>query len=385
MQKRVIYLDNAATTPVDPKYKDVIDEYLYSSYGNAGSPHILGRKSRQAIERARGKVASAIGCEDSKLLFTSSGSEANSLAILGMAEYLKSHNKTHILCSEYEHHSVLNCMNKLSYMGFDVEFLDVSKGRVLPSTLQNKIRPNTGMVSVMYVNNEIGTSNDIRKLSEICHGSGTLLHSDCVQAAGIRLLDVDYLGVDLMTVSGHKIHAPKGVGCLFARNLSYINNLICGGGQEFGLRPGTENVSYIAAFGDAMHNACVNWENNLATSKLLISTFIRELMAITLEHIGETRIMFNQDEFTSKICSIRFDGVDAETLVLMLGDRNVFVSAGAACSSNIMEPSHVLKSIGLSDDQARSTIRVSFSEQNTAEEVAIAAKEIMECVSILKS
>lgn len=385
MAKRLVYLDNAATTPVDPKYKDTIDEYLYASYGNAGSPHILGRKARQVIDRAREKIAVSFGCRPDNIVFTSSGSEANSLGILGVANHLRSRNRTHVLCSEYEHSSVLNSMKRLEEYGFDVEVLSVHDHTISPQQLQERIRPETGLVSVMYINNEIGSVNDISALSKVCHESGVLFHSDCVQAAGIRSLDVDSLGVDMLTVSGHKIHAPKGVGCLFVRTPSLLDGLICGGDQEFGLRPGTENVSFIAAFGDALHEACTMWEENLNTTRRLIVAFMGELAAASLARISTFEFKSNSDCCTSKIRSLQFDGVDAETLVLMLSDRGVFVSAGAACSSNHMNPSHVLTAIGLSEAEARSTIRVSFSPSNTIDDVVFAAKKIVECVDILRS
>lgn len=378
----MIYLDSASTTSVSTKYKEIIDKYLYENYGNAGSIHSLGIKSKEAIEKARNQIAEAVNTEKENVIFTSSGSEANSLAIVGLISYLKYINKTHIITSKYEHHSVLNAFQALRQEGFDVTYLDIVGGQVSIDDLRSAIRTNTGLVSIMYVNNEIGTKNNVQEFYNICKQNDIMFHCDCVQALGVEKIDMQEIA-DFISISGHKIHAPKGIGALCANNKYKLSNIIFGGEQEFGIRPGTENVAAIAAFGQAASEASEVQPKVLSKLFELSNAFDKELRdSCSSENI---KMHYSIEDVTKipKIRSVRFDDIDANTLVLFLSNNDVFVSAGSACSSHSNLPSHVLKSIGLTDEEAKSTIRISFSDENTVEEVIEAARIIVRSVKLL--
>lgn len=376
----MIYLDNAATTGVDTSFKDIIDRYLYDDYGNAGTYHELGLNAKKAINAAREQTAKAMMTEQKNIIFTSGGSEANTLAILGLAEYLRERGRKHIITSLYEHESVLNSVKELERMGFEISYCKTPAGVVSPSEIRSLMRADTGLVSVMFVNNEIGTKNDVESIYHECKTRGILFHSDCVQAFGTENVILDETA-DMISVSGHKIHAPKGTGCLAVNNPEILRNIIYGGEQEYGLRPGTENVPGIAAFGMAVEKACrlrgLN-TTNIEASSLVFTTRLN----LQKRELG---LHYNIQNKTARILSIRFDGIDAQTLVLLLSNKGVCVSAGAACSSLESHPSHVLKAIGLSDEEARSTIRVSFSDRTTGMEAYDAAEIMKGCVRELKN
>lgn len=380
----MIYLDNASTTQVDVRMKSLIDNYLYENYGNAGSVHSFGAESKKAIDRAREQVATSLSTSQENVIFTSCGSESNTLAIVGLANHLKSLNLTHIITTKYEHHSVLNAMKEMERRGFDVTYLDTPNGLVKYDDFVASVRDNTGLVSIMYVNNELGTKNDIEPIYKFCKKREILFHSDCVQAVGTEKIELGKTA-DMVSVSGHKIHAPKGIGCLCTLYKNFLSNTIFGGQQEFGIRPGTENVANIVAFGQAMQNLCENKEQIATRIDVVSLGFGGRLLQLSEERgfkfVCNTSTIHN----TPKILSLRFDNIDAETLVIMLGERGVCVSAGSACSSHSSEPSHVLKAIGLTDEQARSTVRVSFSEYNTVTEAHKAAEIFADCVSLLKN
>lgn len=379
----MIYLDSASTTEVASELKETIDRYLYTDYGNPGNLHSLGQKSKNTIETARKQISDSLGCSPDSIIFTSSGSEANTLAIIGLTQYLKRTGLRHIITTKYEHHSVLNAMKEMEGRGFDVTYLDVASGVISLDDIKPSVRRETGLISIMYVNNEIGTINDIKTIYSFCQKKGILFHSDCVQALGSELIEMNAMA-DMISLSGHKIHAPKGVGCLCVKDKEALSNIIFGGEQEYGLRPGTENVPAIAAFGEAVCHACA--DKNRVTDKLIqISThFKQEISQLCQEESLHMQFNARPAAVSPKICSLRFKGIDADTLVLLLSSRGVCVSAGSACSSHSLLPSHVLKAIGLTDEEARSTIRASFSEYNTVIEVRKAAKIIVECVKILK-
>lgn len=380
----MIYLDNASTTQVDVRMKSLIDNYLYENYGNAGSVHSFGAESKKAIDRAREQVATSLSTSQENVIFTSCGSESNTLAIVGLANHLKSLNLTHIITTKYEHHSILNAMKEMERRGFGVTYLDTPNGLVKYDDFVASVRDNTGLVSIMYVNNELGTKNDIEPIYKFCKKREILFHSDCVQAVGTEKIELGKTA-DMVSVSGHKIHAPKGIGCLCTLYKNFLSNTIFGGQQEFGIRPGTENVANIVAFGQAMQNLYENKEQIVTRIDVVSLGFGGRLLQLSEERgfkfVCNTSTIHN----TPKILSLRFDNIDAETLVIMLGERGVCVSAGSACSSHSSEPSHVLKAIGLTDEQARSTVRVSFSEYNTVTEAHKAAEIFADCVSLLKN
>ena len=380
----MIYLDNASTTQVDTSVKNLIDKYLYENYGNAGSVHSFGAESKRAVDVARNQIATSLITSQENVIFTSCGSEANTLAIVGLANHLQSFNLNHIITTKYEHHSVLNAMKEMERRGFEVTYLDVPNGLVQFNDFVAAVRDNTGLVSIMYVNNELGTKNDIKPIYEFCKKREILFHSDCVQAIGTETIELGKTA-DMVSISGHKIHAPKGVGCLCTLYKDFLSNTIFGGQQEFGIRPGTENVASIVAFGQAMQNLSENKEQISTRIDVVSLGFGGRLLQLSEELGFKFECNTSTNRNTSKILSLRFNNIDAETLVIMLGERGVCVSAGSACSSHSSEPSHALKAIGLTDEQARSTIRVSFSEYNTVAEAHEAAEIVADCVSLLSS
>lgn len=380
----MIYLDNASTTQVDTSVKNLIDKYLYENYGNAGSVHSFGAESKRAVDVARNQIATSLITSQENVIFTSCGSEANTLAIVGLANHLQSLNLNHIITTKYEHHSVLNAMKEMERRGFEVTYLDVPNGLVQFNDFVAAVRDDTGLVSIMYVNNELGTKNDIKPIYEFCKKREILFHSDCVQAIGTETIELGKTA-DMVSISGHKIHAPKGVGCLCTLYKDFLSNTIFGGQQEFGIRPGTENVASIVAFGQAMQNLSENKEQISTRIDVVSLGFGGRLLQLSEELGFKFECNTSTNRNTSKILSLRFNNIDAETLVIMLGERGVCVSAGSACSSHLSEPSHALKAIGLTDEQARSTIRVSFSEYNTVAEAHEAAEIVADCVSLLSS
>ena len=373
----MIYLDNAATTMVDPAFKDVIDEFLYNNYGNANSNHVAGIEPSFAVDYARGNAAKFFNGNKDDVIFTSGGSEANTLAIVGLANYLKSIKKCHIITTKYEHHSVLNAMKEMERRGFLVTYLDVPDGVADIDQLKMELREDTGLVSVMYVNNEVGTINNVKEIYKLCRSNDTIFHSDCVQAAGTFELDQAEVA-DLMSVSGHKFHAPKGIGCLYTKFRDKMTPIIFGGEQEGGKRGGTENVAFIAAFGDALEKTRINMTANNDKMRELALEFLDKLSQKECSKISQSTIA---DAVTvNKIISMRFDGIDSETLINMLSSRGVCISAGSACSSHQVQPSHVLKAIGLTNAEASSTIRVSFSDLTTSKEITEFIDILDECV-----
>lgn len=316
----MIYLDSAATSQIDKRVLDAMMPYLENQYGNPGSIHILGRASKAAIDKARGQVANLIGCTPEQVVFTSGGSESNSTVFSGVKDYLLSSGKKHILVSAVEHDSVIKAAQRLIKDGFYVEFIPVScDGVVSVADIERRLRPDTGLVSVMYVNNETGSVNPVEEIGALCLKRGILFHTDCVQAAPCCEIDVGKIGCDFLSISSHKIHGPKGVGALFIKEQGVLSPLVYGGAeQEHGMRGGTENVA-------------------------------------------------------------------GETLLLMLDGQEVCMSAGSACRSHEKEPSHVLTAMGLSAEEARSSIRVSFSRMNDVDEVSRAANMLANDIATLRA
>lgn len=384
----MVYLDNAATTKPSPNVIEKAMLYMTEEFGNASSIYPLGARARQAIEKARCQVANAIGAEPNQIIFTSGGTEANNLAISGILDYLHDIDRTEIVTSRVEHESVLRAVEKACIKGqFHSRFLPVnSNGSVETDNITSEISSKTGLISLMYVNNEVGAVSPVKEIAKLCHERGILFHTDCVQALGTIKIDVKEIGCDMMSVSAHKIRGLKGVGALYVRTPALLKPMIVGGsGQEFGKRSGTENVMGIVAFGQACEDLAeesADFPFVIASKK---SLFLRTLTKKLHEHNilecfhDNAKSQFNQ----SKIINFRFDGVDAETLILLLAESNVMVSAGSACHSHESVPSRVLLEIGLSPDQARNSIRVSFFGHETDEEIGFAACAIADGVKIL--
>lgn len=378
----MIYLDSAATTQIAPEVFEAMEPWIRSDFYNAGTTYSGGRLAKQAVEDARLKLARMFNSTPEHIIFTSGGSEGNSFSFLSAAKRLKRTGKNHILVSSVEHDSVKNAAKALITDGFDVEFLPVCRGgSVKIEALQQAIRPDTGLVSVMYVNNETGAVNLIEQISELCSSRGILFHSDCVQAAGLLPLDSERISFDYATISAHKFHGPKGIGCVYVRNPEKETPLIWGGQeQELGLRGGTENVPAIVGAGVA---AELLYERISEIQEVLWSHRIHfwERVAGSLG----TVVRFNgQWMAPSKVINITVSGVDADTLVLLLDANGVCVSAGSACRSHEQKPSETLLAMGLTPEEARSSVRISFSELNTTEELSQASDIFIRCVCILK-
>ena len=379
----MIYLDNAATTKVSDEVLTAMMPYFTKQYGNPSSIHIAGQAASAAVERARSRIAKTINTNPENIIFTSGGTEANNLALLGVSNSLEKQGKRHIIATITEHKSVISCMKQLFYKGFEITWLTPNKeGEYSFADVVSAIRKDTGLITMMGVNNELGTRNDIHTVAAYCYINNILFHTDCVQAYGNIDIDTKVIKADFISVSGHKIHAPKGVGFLYARNKELLNPHMLGGSQEFGLRAGTENVPSIVGLGIAAESAYNNLQNggNLHYQKLR-----QKFLSIIEKGLGEYGYYLNGNSWhCSKTLNMFLPDIDGETLLLLLSSKGVCVSAGSACNAHNAEPSYVLKGIGLSDKDARSSIRVSFSKDTTLDEVEEGARIIVESVKELR-
>lgn len=382
----MIYLDNAATTPIDPAVLEAMMPYLTTEYGNPGGLYTLGRSANAAVQTAREQVAHFIKASPEQVIFTSGGSEANNLVFFGIEDYLKARGKTHILVSSIEHDSVLKAAQSLKENCFTVERIPPLLGAatIAVEDICQMIRPETGLVSVMYANNETGDISNVFDIGRACHSEGVLFHTDCVQAAGCIDLNTQIMPCDFLSISSHKIHGPKGVGALFVRDRSLMTPLIYGGSsQEFGLRGGTENVAGIVGFG----KACELAQEHIHDKSDVESVF-RTVIGEAIRNKRIRGIHINGKVYTDhiwKTLSITVDDVDAQTLLLLLDANGVCASAGSACCSHDNIPSHVLTAIGLTDKQARETLRFSFSRMTSRKEAIQAAEIFVRCVETARS
>ena len=371
-----IYLDNSATTKPAKKVLKAMKPYFYQVFGNESSSHSFGRDASVAVEKARAQVAKAINANTSSIYFTSSGSESNSFAIVGLAKANQEKGK-HIITSKIEHDSILNACKALEKEGFSVTYLAPnSLGEIEPETLEKAMTPDTVLVSIMTVNNEIGTINNIKKLAEIAHAHGSLFHTDAVQAFGILNLDTKELNVDALSASGHKIYGPKGSAFLFVKNSVKIDNIIYGGNQEFGKRGGTANTACIVGLGEATQIAHENMSKNTKTLASLRTYLIEKLK----ENFGDKIIINgNPKNCTPAIVSISFKNVDANIVLISLDRNGIAVSRGSACTAGSSEPSYVISAIG-KEDYASKTVRFSLSVHTTKKELDRAINELKKIV-----
>ena len=378
----MIYLDNAATTRMHPEVLDAMMPYLTESYGNPGSLHTFGREAAAAVDRAREQAAAFMGCDPSQIIFTSGGSEGNNLVVSGVLPELRRRGRTELLVSAIEHESLLMAAKASIKEEFHLSLVKpYYDGEIMPDAVRKAMRPGTGFVSVMAANNETGVLNDVNTICGHCHNNDVLFHTDAVQAAGTE--DLREIHCDFMTVSSHKIHGPKGVGALFAADPSMLSPLIYGGAeQENGLRGGTENVAGIVGFGKACEIAAKHRAENREKLKTLRDAFVRTLK-LDLAY-GDFYVNGCCALKTPKVVSLFFPGIDAQTLLLTLDASGVCVSAGSACTAHESVPSHVLTAMDMSEEEARSTIRVSFSADNTGEEVVCAARTVASAVKLLR-
>lgn len=362
---RYVYADNAATTPVSKKVVEAIIPYMTEHYGNPSSLYEVGQVAFRAVRTARQQVAAALGAGENEIYFTSGGSEADNWAIKGAAALGAKKGKKHLITTKIEHHAVLHTMASLEKEGFTVTYLDVyENGIVKPEDVEKAITDETCLVTVMYANNEIGTVQPIAEIGEICKNKGVLFHTDAVQAVGHLKIDVKEQNIDMLSLSGHKFHATKGVGALYCRKGIVLPNLIEGGAQERGKRAGTENVPGIVGLGVAITEMCESIDENFRKVKAL-----RDRLFEGASKISHSRINGDKENRLPGNFSMCFEGVEGESLLLMLDMKGVCASSGSACTSGSLDPSHVLLAIGLKHEVAHGSLRLSLSENNTQEDV----------------
>ena len=367
------YFDNAATTKVRDEALNAMLPFLKDGYGNPSSFHAMGREARTAVENARNEIAKTINAAPDEIIFTSGGTEANNLALKGIARRAKFRGKTHIITSAFEHHAVLHPLKTLEKDGFSLTVLPVSPdGFVDPAAVSEAIREDTALVSIMYANNEVGTVQPIAEIGKICREKGVIFHTDAVQAFGHCEIDVKAQNIDALSISGHKIYAPKGVGALYLKKGVNAAPLIEGGAQERFRRSGTESVPLIVAFGEAAKLAMAEMkEQNVKMLKKR-----DKLMDFILNEIPKTRLNGDRNRRLPGNVNISFDGIEGESILLWLDLNGVCASSGSACTSGSLDPSHVLLALGLPHETAHGSIRFSFGRFNTDEDVDFVIKTL---------
>ncbi len=375
-----IYLDYAATSPVLPEVLDAMLPFFMSCFGNPSGIHENGRETRKAVEQARREVAETLGAESREIVFTSGGSESDNLAIEGTAFALRQKGN-HIITSQIEHHAVLNTCRWLEKQGFRVTYLPVdASGLVDPDSVRDAIGNDTVLVSIMTANNEIGTVEPVSEIGEICREKGVLFHTDAVQAIGMMNIHAAEINADLISLSAHKFHGPKGTGALYIRKGTKLESLIHGGAQERGLRAGTENVPGIVGMGKAITVAAKEREENQQRIRELRDQMIR----IVLERIPGSQLNGHPEKRLANNCHFSFAGIESEALLLRLDLAGISVSGGSACTSGSMEPSHVLQAIGLKDEMLKSGIRMTMGRETTREEIEKTAEKMSEIIADLR-
>ena len=376
-----VYADNAATTAVSKTAVDAMMPYLTTSYGNPSSLYSFAQDAKEALEDARATVAGIIGAEPKEIYFTSGGSEADNQAIVSMAKFGAIKGKKHIISTKFEHHAVLHTLKQLEKQGYEVTLLDVHEdGIVRLEDVEAAIREDTALVTIMFANNEIGTVQPIREIGELCRAKKIPFHTDAVQAAGHMPLNVVDMNIDLLSMSGHKFHAPKGVGVLYAKRGLPLFNIIEGGAQERGKRAGTENIPGIVALAAALKESVDNMEAN--TAKIIP---MRDKLFAELSKIPHSKINCLLEHHVPGTVNMCFEGIEGESLLLLLDAKGVCASSGSACTSGSLDPSHVLLSLGLPHEVAHGSLRLSIGEYNTMEEIDHIIKVVPEVVSYLRS
>ena len=376
----MIYMDNAATTKMSRAAIDAMLPYLDGVYGNPSSLHSEGQRAAEALFSAREKIAKCLGAAPAEITFTSGGSESDNQAIISAARLGQKRGKKHIISTAFEHHAVLHTLEKLKKEGFEITLLDVHEnGLVTAEQIKEAIRPDTCLVTVMYANNEIGTIQPISEIGKVCREAGVIFHTDAVQAVGHLHIDVQKDNVDMLSLSAHKFHGPKGIGALYAKRGILISSIIDGGAQERGKRAGTENIPAIMGMAAALEQACENIDKNTASLTALRDRLISGLSEIphsSLNGDAKCRLPGN--------VSFCFEGIEGESLLLLLDDKGVCASSGSACTSGSLDPSHVLLAIGRPHDVAHGSLRLSLSEENTEEDVEYVISAVKEVAGYLR-
>ena len=376
-----IYADHAATTRMSPAAVGAMLPYLEEIYANPSSLHTEGQQAAQALARARETVARHLGCTPGEITFTSGGSEADNQAILTAARRGARQGKRHIISTAFEHHAVLHTLQALEKEGFSVTYLDVHEnGLVTARQVEEALRPDTCLVTVMYANNEIGTIQPIEEIGAVCRKAGVLFHTDAVQAVGHLPIHVEREHIDMLSLSGHKFHGPKGVGALYCRKGILPQNLIYGGGQERGRRAGTENIPAIMAMAAALDEACRDMEEE--NQRVLA---LRERLIEGLSAIPHGALNGDRDRRLAGNASFCFEGIEGESLLLLLDDKGIAASSGSACTSGSLDPSHVLLAIGRPHEVAHGSLRLTLGRENTPEEVEQIIAAVTETVDYLRS
>ena len=376
-----IYADNAATTKMSPAAIDAMLTTMRETYGNPSSLHSVGQQAAEVLADARGRIAARLGCEPGELIFTSGGSEADNQALRGAAHLGASKGKKHIISTAFEHHAVLHTLRRLEKEGFTVTLLDVHEnGIVTPEQVRAALRPDTCLVSVMYANNEIGTIQPIAEIGRVCREAGVLFHTDAVQAVGHLPIDVKAQNIDLLSLSAHKFHGPKGTGALYVRKGIYLEPLIEGGAQERGRRAGTENLPAIVGMAAALDEACDHMAEY--TARLVP---LRDKLIAGLSRIPHASLNGDAVQRLPGNVSFCFEGIEGESLLLLLDDKGICASSGSACTSGSLDPSHVLLAIGRVHDVAHGSLRLSLGADVTEEQIDYLIQSVTETVAYLRS
>ena len=375
-----IYADNAATTKMSRAAIEAMLPYMDKVYGNPSSLHTAGQLANEALTEARERIAKLLGCEAREITFTSGGSEADNQAIVSAARLGEKKGKKHIVSTAFEHHAVLHTLNRLEKEGFEVTLLDVHEnGMVTAEQVENAIREDTCLVTVMYANNEIGSVQPVKEIGEVCKKHGVIFHTDAVQAAGHLHINVRKQNIDMLSISAHKFHGPKGVGVLYARKGIVLTNLIEGGAQERGKRGGTENIPAIMGMAAAFEEAVANIDSNTVKLAKMRDRLIEGLSEIPHSVLNGDRV--NRLPSNVHFC---FEGIEGESLLLLLDDKGICASSGSACTSGSLDPSHGLLAIGRPHEIAHGSLRLTLSEENTDEEVEYIIKSVKEVVEYLR-
>lgn len=375
-----VYADNAATTKMSRKAIDAMIPYMETEFGNPSSLHSVGQRANEALMEARQKVAKCLGCEPREITFTSGGSEADNQAIMTAAAIGARKGKKHIISTAFEHHAVLHTLNKLKKQGYDIELLDVhSNGMVTAEQVAAAIREDTCLVTIMYANNEIGSVMPIAEIGAVCKEKGVIFHTDAVQAAGHLHIDVKTQNIDMLSLSGHKFHGPKGVGALYCRRGIPLSVVIEGGAQERGKRAGTENIPAIVSMAVALEDACENMDVNMPKVAAM-----RDKLIAGLSKIPHCALNGDTEHRLPGNVNFCFEGIEGESMLLLLDEKGIAASSGSACTSGSLDPSHVLLAIGRPHEVAHGSLRLSLCEYNTEEEVDYLIENVPEVVAYLR-
>ncbi len=377
----MIYADNAATTKMSRTAIEAMIPYMAENYGNPSSLYAFGQQAKEALEGARARIAACLNCDPREITFTSGGSEADNQAILTAAVLGARKGKKHIVSSAFEHHAVLHTLDKLKKEGYEITLLDVhDTGLITPEQIAEAIREDTCLVTIMFANNEIGTIEPIAEIGAVCREKGVLFHTDAVQAVGHIPVNMKEMNIDMLSLSAHKFHGPKGIGVLAARRGIILQNLINGGAQERGKRAGTENIPAIMGMAAALEEACAKLPENMAKMTVLRDRLIEGLDKIPYGELNGTR----EHRLPGNV-NFCFEGIEGESLLLLLDDKGICASSGSACTSGSLDPSHVLLAIGRPHEVAHGSLRLSLNEEFTEEDVDYMIRAVSEVVDYLRN